>query len=620
MSNLPANLFKWSALVVISVVAFFWRLGDVAFLENEGMYATIVSEMVSSGDWITLHFDGVRYFEKPPLWFWLTSVTVSAMGASELTIRLWSALSALGLVMLTYLLGRRLLDDRAAFFSAVILASSFVLPLSARRASTDLLFCVFLTLSIYGFVLTVQGASSFLRGPLLFYLGMGLAVLGKGWIGLLFPLLIAGLYILVMKERAVLRKLQPSVGIPVFLVLTVPWHLAASLENEGFLWYYLIEHHLLRFLGTRILPHDDIPASTLGFLLVTIPWFFPWSVLLPPVVTDLLQRFRPIRKKRASGEEKLWLLIPLWFLAVFGFFAVSSFKHEYYGLPAFPALALLVGKLWADEVSRASSQQGAAKMINGGAGNQYRWTGIGPWLVLSFSGSVFYLAALSVWREAFTTEKVLVGLSGVNVSFRVLLDRGIHLPDDFGPGVFSLFLEGGIFALAGFGAAGFLFYRRRIHAAFGILAGMGLFISLLILPFFRLLEPHYSIKAAALAIKEESRPGDFIVNEGPAERAGGLKFYTGHEVYVVNGQQGSLRFGSSFPDARRLFLGREDFLRRWNSPTRVFLVTNYPFGQSVRRFLNPGSVHEIGLYGSRRLYSNQPAERKTIANRTLKIG
>ncbi|MBI3990042.1 MAG: glycosyltransferase family 39 protein [candidate division NC10 bacterium] len=596
------------------------------------MYATITQEMVSSGDWVTLRFDGVRYFEKPPLWFWLTALGYSILGPSEFTTRLWSALPALGLVLVTYLLGRRLIGDQGGFYAALILASNFLLPLSARRASTDLLFSFFLALALYGFVLCAQEAKGFLQGPLFFSLGIGLAVLAKGLTGLLFPLLIVGLYVLVTGESAPLGRLRPSLGIPLVLLIVLPWHLMAAFRNEGFLWYYLMENHVHRFLGNRIVPHDDIPASTMGFLAVTALWFFPWSVLLPPAFVGFIGRvrglFRDQKRDLSSGarvafsgyprvagegdpswsdeikaldgirtDERLWLLVPLWVLVIFGVFAVSGFKHEYYSLPAFPALSLMVGGLWAGGLGLSSGPPGQPPKA--------ALTRTTLWLALSFAGAALYLVLLFLWKGAFTTEHVLAGLAGVNVSFRVLLKQGINLPADFGPQVFSLLALCELFALVGFGVAWLLSWLRHPGLSFGILVVMGVAIGLLILPFFHLLEPHYSVKAVSSALVAQVGPEDLIVHEGRLERGGGLRFYTGHQVYIVNGWEGSLRFGSGYPEARHLFLGTAEFVHLWEGPSRVFLVTNFPLERSIRRFLKSQTVHELGLYGSRWLFSNR---------------
>jgi len=620
MDKFSSDLFKWSALFVISFVAFFWRLGDVSFLEIEGMYATIVNEMISSGDWVTLRFNEVRYFEKPPLWFWLTSATVWAMGASEFSIRLWGALSALALVILTYLLGRKLVNEQGGFFAGLILASSFILPLSARRTSTDLLFCVFVTLSIYGFAGTVQQSSRSLWYPMLFFLGSALSVLSKGLIGLLFPLVIPGIYLLAVWDFGVVRRLRPMLGILLFLLLTVPWHLAASLQNEGFLSYYLVDHHFLRFLGSRNFPHYDISASTTGFILLTIPWFFPWSVFLPLAIVDLGRQARWFMARKTKGRDQLWLLIPIWILVVFGFFAASSFKHEYYALPAFPALAILVGRLCAKWPSRQGSKVKNALLIRVGRKHGYQFQSVGHLLLIASAGSILYLAVLFSWRDSFTTENVMMGISYMNASFRVLLDRSILFSHEFGHDVFSLLLQGGVFAFVGFGGAWVLFYKRRAYAAFGVLTTMAVAISLLILPFFGLMEPFYSVKHVSQIINNRTGPHDIIVNEGPLERVGGLKYYTKRAIYILNGEHGSLRFGSTFSDAGHVFLDTDKFVGLWNSSKRVFVVTSNPFRKSALSSILPSNIHEIGQYGLRRLYSNHPIEGEKIEIRTVKIG
>jgi hypothetical protein len=231
--------------------------------------------------------------------------------------------------------------------------------------------------------------------------------------------------------------------------------------------------------------------------------------------------------------------------------------------------------------------------------------GIARWLALAFAVPALCLVLLFVWKGAFTTEHVLAGLYQVNVSFRVLVDQGIKLHEEFGPRVFSILAWNFLLASVGFGAAWLLLRFRRPGLSFGSLVAMGVAIGLLILPFFHLLEPYYSVKAVASVLRDRVGQENLIVHEGRLERAGGLKFYTGRQVYVVNGREGSLRFGSSYPEAQGLFLGTGEFVRLWKGPRRVFLVTNIPFERSIRRFLSAETVHERGLYGSRWLFSNQ---------------
>ena len=133
---------------------------------------------------------------------------------------------------------------------------------------------------------------------------------------------------------------------------------------------------------------------------------------------------------------------------------------------------------------------------------------------------------LILWRGDFSTDNVMVGLSHLNVSFRVMLEQGVVFSEEFGPEVFALLTLGGVFAFAGFGASYILSLRRHYDTAFGALTAMAVAVSLLILPFFGLLEPYYSAKSVAQVINDRVGPQDLLVNEGPLESVGGLRYYT----------------------------------------------------------------------------------------------
>src|SRR3972149_9579478 len=192
-------------IIAVSLPFIFWGIGSISLLDpDEGMYGTIAREMIESKDWVTPHFNGIRYLEKPPLYFWLTALTISLVGPSEWTVRLWSALPALGTALLVWRMGRLLYGGASGLLSAIILLTSVGVFRYTRVAATDSLLVFSLPFSLYGFVRIMlnqmRGAKSVWSGPFLFYLGMALGVLSKGLIGALFPLLIAGLYLLVNGE------------------------------------------------------------------------------------------------------------------------------------------------------------------------------------------------------------------------------------------------------------------------------------------------------------------------------------------------------------------------------------------------------------------------------------
>src|SRR3989337_1477863 len=118
---------KWRELFLILLLSFpfiFWGVGAISLLDpDEGMYGAIAREMAEKGDWITPHFDGVRYLEKPPLYFWLTAITADVFGFSEWVVRLWTALPALGTAIITWRLGELLYGGKTGLVSAAVKTS-----------------------------------------------------------------------------------------------------------------------------------------------------------------------------------------------------------------------------------------------------------------------------------------------------------------------------------------------------------------------------------------------------------------------------------------------------------------------------------------------------------------
>src|SRR5262249_62033743 len=225
------------------------------------------------------HAHGLPYLETPPLYFWLTALTFEVVGGSEWATRLWSAIAALGTVLLTWRIGRRLYGARAGLMAGVIMASLVGNALYVRRASTDQLFIFCLTLAMYGFLRDAERPDRGRARFLLFYVGAALAVLAKGFIGLVFPVLIVGLA-LVAVRRLRWRELNLLRGVALFLAIAAPWHVLVAWRSPTLFNFYVVDNHLLRFLNARRYVEDDVPASTLAFLVASFLWAFPWSVFV----------------------------------------------------------------------------------------------------------------------------------------------------------------------------------------------------------------------------------------------------------------------------------------------------------------------------------------------------
>src|SRR6185436_7932037 len=137
-------------LLILCVFTFFVGLGRQAITDSdEGYYAEASREMVESGDWLTPHFNYENRFEKPPLYYWLTAATYLATGPGEGAARFWSAMSALGLVLLTWAIAGGPIRKSAAWLAAVIVATSFGCFTMGRWALPDLPLTFFITLGIW---------------------------------------------------------------------------------------------------------------------------------------------------------------------------------------------------------------------------------------------------------------------------------------------------------------------------------------------------------------------------------------------------------------------------------------------------------------------------------------
>ena len=177
-------------ILAVSIPFLLFGLGSIDLLDpDEGLYGSIALEMAKSGDWITPHFNGIRYLEKPPLYFWLTAGAVFLFGPSEWVIRLWSAVPVLGAAILTWRIGALLYGSLAGTLSAIVLVTNVGIFRYTRVAATDCLLVFSLALSLYGFaraMLARSDAEQLSAGPLCFYLGAALRFLSKGLLCVFF--------------------------------------------------------------------------------------------------------------------------------------------------------------------------------------------------------------------------------------------------------------------------------------------------------------------------------------------------------------------------------------------------------------------------------------------------
>jgi 4-amino-4-deoxy-L-arabinose transferase-like glycosyltransferase len=319
-------------LVILSSLLFFFALGSRDFWAPvEPRYAEIVRVMFAEGEWIVPTVNGDAYTDKPMLFFWLALMASNLCGGvSEWTVRFPAALGGVGFILSTYFFGRDLFTPRIGFIAAAILATTMRVVWEARWAHVDMLFCCWFLLAVYFASRTFLGKDRG-YGILFAYAFMGLAVLTKGLIGVVLPGLVFGSFMLVRRDWRMIGASKLHLGIPIFLLVTVPWFYLVQQATDGrWLSEFIYIHHLQRY--TAGVGHRQ-PAY---YYLTTLPAdFLSWTIFAIPA---LIVRW-PFRQAFKEPSNQLCLC---WFLAIFLFFTVSDTKRDLYLLPLLPAVALFV--------------------------------------------------------------------------------------------------------------------------------------------------------------------------------------------------------------------------------------------------------------------------------------
>jgi 4-amino-4-deoxy-L-arabinose transferase-like glycosyltransferase len=395
-------------IVLTWLILYFGGLFSPGLLDDvDSVYIQIAREMLQRHDFVTPTIDGIRFFDKPPLMYWLSAGSMAVFGIADWAGRLPLALLTLVLLLAVYALGLRLFaaispaahPDRAALYSALALATSIGPYLYTRFYIPDIVVALWLTLAVHAFLLALERIATKSDAPhlapkmrvderqkstllacLAFAAVTALNLLTKGFIGLVFPLGFVLLYLAITRQLRLLGKFHLIASTLVFLAIAAPWHILAAIRNPpialppgldlpahaGWAWFYLYNEHIARFLSRRI-PHDYGQVPVWLFWLLATIWLFPWTAFLPGAIAQHIRDLRGVRANaglpresrapyvlrspiartmggEAHRESALTLL--LWSGLVLGFFTLSA-RQEYYSLPALPALALMAGGLLA---------------------------------------------------------------------------------------------------------------------------------------------------------------------------------------------------------------------------------------------------------------------------------
>ena len=334
----PNNKWFDSALLVLFLSALFFTClgGRPLASPDEGRYAEIPREMVESGEYITPHLNGLKYFEKPPFVYWLESLPLKMGFSSEFSLRFPIALFALLGCLAVYGYASRVYSRTTGYLSAITLGTSVLYFSLARLILLDLVLTVFMSFGLFAFIRGIKSIGGERRIQLaLASASFACAVLTKGLIGLILPLAIIGIWVISLNKWKDLRPLYLPTNLIIFCAIALPWHILVSLKNPEFFDFYFIREHFERYftvIHRRMQPWwFFIPITVVGFL--------PWIFFLPRA----LKNFIPFKFKDWKVYD-LEAFLLIWVGFIFVFFSFSSSKLIPYILPIFPPLAIIIGR------------------------------------------------------------------------------------------------------------------------------------------------------------------------------------------------------------------------------------------------------------------------------------
>jgi 4-amino-4-deoxy-L-arabinose transferase-like glycosyltransferase len=532
--------------------------------------------------------------------YWGVATSYTLFGISEWSTRFPLMLVVLAMILSTYGLGRWALGSEGGFDSALVLATALGPFLFTRFLIPDVAVGLWLTLTFWLFLVSLEQQKLEQAKPAR-WTCWGLAavcalnVLTKGLIGLVFPAGAIGLYLLLTGNLRHLLKLRLFSSALVFLAIAAPWHILAALRNpaeghvRGFLWFYFVNEHILRFLNKRV-PRDYDTVPLLLFWALLVLWLIPWTAFLPQSLQDVPRRWREFHAQM-SRRQRAYLLFFLWNVVIVGFFSLST-RQEYYTIPAIPGMALLVGG-WLQRESASAAD--SCERRNGRISSAVLLA-VGVIIAVVGFALLFFSKAPAPGTDL--SDLLRKNPQDYALSFGHFLDLTPQAMGAFRVPLFGFSLAFLLGTLANW------MLRRRARAGAGnaALAAMMVVVLACVRIAFGIFSPIISSKDLAMAIRGQYRPGDQIVVSGLYENASTLNFYTGLPLHSLHTPGGNMWYGTQFPGAPRVFETQASFLEMWNGPQRVFFWTDQEDPVALRGLTS----YVVARRGGKTIFANRP--------------
>jgi hypothetical protein len=566
----------------------------------DAVQAQIAANMLSSGDWVTARLDGVAYLEKAPLLYWIIALFYKVFGVADWVARLPVAFACVALALVTAAFARWAFGAREALCSGLVIATCIGLFLFTRILIPDVILTLTIALALWAFLRALEEEEphpGVWAAVMAAAIGVGLLL--KSLIAIVFPVGAGLVYLFFTKQLLVARtwrRLRPVSGVLIVLLIAAPWHILATLRNppyfvftmrsapgeyHGFFWFYFFNEQLLRFLNMRYpRDYDTVPRHL--FWLFHLLWFFPWSVYLP---ASFRLSFKPSLAVDRAGRTRLLALC--WIGFVMTFFTFST-TQEYYSMPIYPAVALLLGCALA----------GGGAWIQNGTRVLCLIAGLAAALILGILYNARGLPAPGDIAGALASHPAAYKLSLGHMEDLTLESFAyLRLPLAVAAAAFLI----GCFGTMRSGS-------RRAYLSAAVMMVVFFHAARLALVVF---DPYMSSRPLADALAA-APPGTLVVNHHYYQFSS-VFFYTGRRALLLNGRFNNLVYGSYAPDAPPVFIDDADFVRRWRSAERCYFVVDKAGLARMEKKIPRADFFTVKASGGKFLFSNRSLSDAPVA-------
>ena len=594
---------RWFLLSLVFAIATAIYLGCVlsppSLMDDvDAVQAQIAKTMLMSGDWVTARLDGVAYLEKAPLIYWLMAIFYKIFGVADWVARLPVALASIGLALLCACFGMWAFGRRAGFYAGLCMSTCVGLFLFTRIQIPDVMLTCTIALALWAFLRALDEREKRPRlWAAILAASLGAGLLLKSLVGIVFPVAAALIYLVISRQlfsRRTWQRLRPLSGFLIVLLIAAPWHVLATLRNppyfvwtlqsgpglyHGFLWFYFVNEQLLRFLNLRY-PRDYSTVPRLYFWLLHLLWFFPWCVYLPAVAK---LSFKPVDR---AGQTRLLALCWVGFILIFFTFSTTQ---EYYSMPCYPAVALLLGSAMAAEdkwILRGTRTLGAIAAV------------------AALSAIAMAIAVRNVPTPGDISSALSPHPSAYKLSLGHMLDLTV---DSFAYLRFPLYLAAVAFLIGALA-------NLRLSGSWAFLMT-----GLMMILFFHaarkaliVFDPYLSSRSLAVALLAQP-PGKLIV-ERHLYPFSSVPFYTGLDPLLLNGKRLNLEYGAAAPGAPAVFLNDAEFTNLWESSDRYYFVADRQEAGRIEAVVGKEHFDTVLSSGGKLLLRNVPHLSQPAAN------